>query len=123
MKWSDERWRLHAFREGAEERLGRLQGRFKTISRGYERRRMRPHRALRWGAVLALVIASSAGTYLVLQISPWPAMTTLRHIAAAPSCGAARLVGLAPAIRGQPGYWRFHDADRDNVACEPEPIR
>ncbi|WP_245451207.1 excalibur calcium-binding domain-containing protein [Borborobacter arsenicus] len=32
-----------------------------------------------------------------------------------------RLVGLAPALRGQPGYWRSNDADHDGIACEPWP--
>ncbi|MDN5927768.1 MAG: excalibur calcium-binding domain-containing protein [Hyphomicrobiales bacterium] len=31
----------------------------------------------------------------------------------------ARLVGLAPARRGRPGYWSRHDADSDGTACEP----
>ena len=31
--------------------------------------------------------------------------------AAAPNCAAARAVGLAPAYRGQPGYYPQHDRD------------
>lgn len=41
-----------------------------------------------------------------------------RHLAAAPNCDAARMVGLAPARRGQPGYYPTHDADDDGIACE-----
>ncbi|UVF22038.1 excalibur calcium-binding domain-containing protein [Microvirga terrae] len=46
-----------------------------------------------------------------------------KHIAAVPNCSAARLVGLAPAYKGQPGYWPWHDRDGDNWACEPYPRR
>ncbi|MDF0493124.1 excalibur calcium-binding domain-containing protein [Bradyrhizobium yuanmingense] len=46
-------------------------------------------------------------------------MITLKHIASAPNCDFARLVGLAPARRGEPGYWQHHDRDGDGVACEP----
>jgi hypothetical protein len=45
--------------------------------------------------------------------------TRHRHQAAARSCDASRALGLAPAMRGQPGYWPHLDADRDGVACEP----
>ena len=48
--------------------------------------------------------------------SPWAA---LRHLAAFQNCSAARAVGLAPAHRGEPGYWPTHDADHDGIACEP----
>ncbi|WP_349643612.1 excalibur calcium-binding domain-containing protein [Bradyrhizobium genosp. SA-3] len=40
-------------------------------------------------------------------------MTTLKHIASSPNCDFARLVGLAPARRGEPGYWGRHDRDGD----------
>jgi len=32
-------------------------------------------------------------------------------------------MGLAPARRGQPGYWQKNDADNDGIACEPWPPR
>ncbi|MGI6854387.1 excalibur calcium-binding domain-containing protein [Mesorhizobium sp. 1B3] len=41
------------------------------------------------------------------------------HLAASPNCTAARAVGLAPARRGQPGYWPSHDADNDGIASKP----
>jgi len=46
-------------------------------------------------------------------------LAALRHLAAFPNCTAAGLVGLAPARKGEPGYWPTHDADSDGVACEP----
>jgi hypothetical protein len=61
------------------------------------------------------------GYFMLEMLSPWSLGTTLRHIAAAPNCDAARAVGLAPANRGEPGYWPSHDADRDGIACEPWP--
>ncbi|MDF2370661.1 MAG: excalibur calcium-binding domain-containing protein [Rhizobiaceae bacterium] len=63
--------------------------------------------------VIGLAIGWFLGT------SPWPLKTTLRHYGAAPNCDFARMVGLAPASVGQPGYWNRHDADNDGIACEP----
>ena len=62
--------------------------------------------------------------YIAIKaLSPWPADLTLWHIAAAPNCDAARSIGLAPAFRGQPGYYPSHDADNDGIACEVWPRR
>jgi len=66
---------------------------------------------------IAVIIAVAAWWLFVL--SPWPAMTTLRHLAAFPNCDAARAIGLAPANAGEPGYWPRHDRDGDGIACEP----
>jgi hypothetical protein len=54
-----------------------------------------------------------------LWTSPWPAVTTIRHYIAKSNCDSARAMGLAPARRGQPGYWPSHDRDNDGIACEP----
>ena len=63
-----------------------------------------------FAAIVAFAVVWGLGS------SPWPVMTTLRHIASAPNCGFARLVGLAPARRGEPGYWKRHDRDGDGIA-------
>jgi hypothetical protein len=55
------------------------------------------------------------------NLARWPLSVALRHATAARNCTAARAVGLAPAQRGQPGYYPQHDRDRDGVACEPWP--
>lgn len=60
----------------------------------------------------AYIVYGSIGIHFT---SPW---SLLRHLAAFPNCATARLVGLAPARAGQPGYWPTHDADHDGVACE-----
>ena len=127
-----QRWRGHVReRPGRdpERELSRLQRRFAAVSNRYDRavaRRAALRRvatgARRWGKVLAVAggIALVAwGAMLVL--SPWPPLATLRHVAAAPNCDAARLVRLAPSHRGAPGYWPDHDADGDGIACEPVP--
>ena len=102
------RWRIHHGRD-PERELRSLRCRFRAVSRRYERavvlRRLR-HRAGRW--------ALGAGAAVVLYVglnslSPWPLTVTLRHVAAAPNCNAARAVGLASARKGQPGYWPSHD--------------
>jgi uncharacterized membrane protein len=67
------------------------------------------------------VFLAAAALALYVYMSPWPVAQSLRHLGAMPSCTAARAVGLAPAARGQPGYWPSHDADQDGIACEPNP--
>src|SRR5689334_124191 len=57
--------------------------------------RFRVH-ALAFACWLAIVVG--------FILSPWPPLMTLRHIASAPNCAAAQLVGLAPAREGEPGY-------------------
>jgi hypothetical protein len=111
------RWRPH--REGdpeVERLLTRLQRRFRGVSRRtglYRRRRLfrRPK-----GIILIAIVAEVAIHLLVT--SPWSVGLTLRHLAAAPNCEAARAVGLAPARRGEPGYWASHDRDDDGISCE-----
>jgi hypothetical protein len=49
----------------------------------------------------------------------WSPSMRLRHQMAARNCDAARAVGLAPARRGEPGYYPRHDEDNDGIACEP----
>jgi hypothetical protein len=75
--------------------------------------------------IVAFVALGLAGlSYPVLEkLSRWPLTVALRHAAATPNCTAARAVGLAPAYRGQPGYYPQHDRDRDGIACEPWPRR
>ncbi|MFZ2030116.1 MAG: excalibur calcium-binding domain-containing protein [Vitreimonas sp.] len=41
-----------------------------------------------------------------------------RHLYAARGCAEAAEVGLAPARRGEPGYWPRWDGDHDGVSCE-----
>lgn len=62
--------------------------------------------------------------FLVLYVfisSPWPVGLTMRHMLASPNCASARMAGLAPALKGAPGYYSRHDADGDGIACEPFP--
>lgn len=106
---------------GPEQRLRNLQRRFRAVSARHDRTTK-----LRWAmtaliAIVAILVAYPAIWLLVS--SSWPITTTLRHIASAPNCDFARLVGLAPARRGEPGYWTHHDRDGDGVACEPRPPR
>jgi hypothetical protein len=62
---------------------------------------------------LATVIALS----LYVRTSPYPPDMALRHLIARTGCDSARSVGLAEALRGEPGYHSSHDADGDGVAC------
>lgn len=72
------------------------------------------------GMSLALLLGAGAGgAYVAVDVlSPWPVTTWLQHFAAAEGCGTTRSLGLAPARRGDPGYWSHHDGDDDGIACE-----
>jgi hypothetical protein len=72
------------------------------------------------------ILALAGLSCLLLALAswkPWPLFVTLKHLVAARNCDAARSVGLAPARRGEPGYWAKNDADSDGIACEPWPRR
>jgi hypothetical protein len=108
-----------------EQRLRRLRRRFARVTRPLERadRIRRCRRAATRVAPPLAVVALIAGAGLAAPVwtSPWPPGLTLRHLASGPNCPMARAVGLAPARRGQPGYWPGHDAARDGWSCEPIP--
>jgi hypothetical protein len=83
---------------------------------------LRRPRLPRWAWALMIPVCILGGAWLAMAAaSPWPMSVTVRHLMAAPNCDAARVVGLAPAARGAPGYWSRHDADGDGIACEPWP--
>lgn len=110
--------RLHVRRD-PERESEKLKSRFRKISQRLDaasRRKALLRVSLRIGLVVGLTALLGYG---VLSLYPWPASTTLRHLAASPNCDAARAVGLAPAKAGQPGYWLRHDRDADGIACEP----
>ena len=110
-------------RRNPEVALGLLNRRFRRVSRRSERR-ARSLRVVRGALKPTVIVLGLALVFAVgLSFSPWPPLLTLRHIAAAPNCAAARAVGLAPAYRGEPGYYPSHDRDDDGVACEPWPVR
>jgi hypothetical protein len=79
-------------------------------------------RQLARDTALAVAILVMLGVVLYLPLSKVrlnSPVDAIQHLASAPNCTMARLVGVAPARRGHPGYWSSHDADRDGVACEP----
>ena len=106
----------------AEAALRRLHRRFAKVSRRLDRRSRAGQRTW-WALVIATVFIGALGGYALAApgSSAWGPLTTLRHLAAEPNCAAARAVGLAPARRGEPGYWPQHDRDSDGIACEPWP--
>ena len=112
-----------ADRNTADEKALRLKNRFREVSsKSFRGRSSEAFRA--WTPLLAMafVLAFLSLTYWALPFfSPWSRSVTLLHLASAPNCVAARSVGLAPANRGEPGYWPKHDADNDGIACEPWP--
>ena len=109
-----------------ELRLKQINARFKAATPGRYWRHWRPSVP---AVLISIMVIGAVGAVLVLPQTHLadPAMADMsikdraRHLLAAPNCSVARLVGLAPARRGEPGYWDDHDADRDGVACEPIP--
>ena len=86
--------------------------------------RPRQRLELKWSPEFLLVIPVVAVLGLVglkFASSPWPVSMTFKHMLAVRNCAAVRSVGLAPAYRGEPGYYAHHDSDGDGWACEPWP--
>jgi hypothetical protein len=102
-----------------------LNGRFSRITRRYERamaRRRHRSTAKRYAFRALVGAAIGASIYSAIWLtSPWPVGLTIKHVVAGINCNSARTVGLAPAGRGNPGYWSRNDADNDGIACEPWP--
>jgi hypothetical protein len=67
-------------------------------------------------AVLSTAAGISSFTLVWCWLSnPWTVAQTLKHLAAFPNCFATEMVGLAPANKGQPGYWSHNDPEGDGV--------
>ncbi|WP_299441788.1 excalibur calcium-binding domain-containing protein [uncultured Rhodospira sp.] len=106
----------------ARERKARaLRKRFERVSHRIERPARRRRLLLRLSRIAIPVFLVLAGYLWMSVLSPWPPWQTLRHIAAMPGCAYARSVDVAPADRGEPGYWPWLDADNDGIACEAFP--
>lgn len=106
-------------REDRDVHAAALRRQFARASSPYFRRRAVRNFLRRPPISIVLFVAAFTLTVAGFVASPWPPGETLRHIAAAPDCNAARAMTLAPARRGEPGYYERHDADNDGVACEP----
>src|SRR3712207_602481 len=102
-----QRWRVRRGweTEAEGETALRLARRFRGVWHKHDRAARR--RCL-WRRARRPLLAAMAVVILVawaLGTSPWPAMVTLRHYVASFNCALARMVGLSPAMAGQPGYW------------------
>jgi hypothetical protein len=108
-----------------EAEIRHLNRRFSKITRRYERAIARGrHRLMVMRYISRALIGAAVGASIYLAIwlmSPWPVGLTIKHVVAGINCKSARTVGLAPARRGNPGYWPRNDADNDGIACEPWP--
>jgi hypothetical protein len=109
---------VHSDSAGAEKRLRDLKENFNKVSNRWDRGPRLKRFFLQLGLMIAVSICSFGFFWYLANSSPWPVGLTLKHLAASPSCTAARMIGLAPARKGQPGYWSHLDADHDGIACE-----
>lgn len=101
---------------GSERRLRRLQARF---------RRARPHSQpsiLTWNLFWLLtacgLLFAASYAFGSASLDFGSPVVAARHYVAIGNCQTASYVGLAPARRGEPGYWPTNDRDKDGVACE-----
>jgi hypothetical protein len=119
----------HRERRGGVERLNRTTLRAANERAGWRmqfvrraERRLRLQAGPQWSKrIVIAVVALAAASLAVQALSPWPLLVTVRHVLAGYNCDTARMVGLAPARRGMPGYWLSRDADGDGISCEPWP--
>lgn len=79
-----------------------------------------------WYTTVLLAGALAAGAFWIaselLETTRLVDGTAVRQISYVPNCTAARVMGVAPIYRGQPGYRPGLDADNDGIACEPYPF-
>jgi hypothetical protein len=79
-----------------------------------------------WAPPISIGVIIGAGAFLIADrmdrqpATPTEVVQPLSAVSYA-NCDAARAAGAAPLYRGQPGYSRRLDADRDGIACEPAP--
>ena len=106
----------------ADKRLRALKSAFGAVSARWDRT-FGAREFFRLACTFALI---AIGTFVVtwyLVNSPWPVGVTLKHLAAFPNCEAAEMVGLAPARRGQPGYWKRNDTYGEGISCKESKWR
>ena len=135
----------HSLRPGSEERVDSLRQRFAALGAQYDwrfdswRAPWRRRQLIAFylvPAALGVAIAfgglalydtvrrSEAAPLLSSTIisgaepSSYSVSLEQRHLYAARGCKEAEEVGLAPARRGEPGYWPQWDGDHDGVSCE-----
>ncbi|RUM95330.1 excalibur calcium-binding domain-containing protein [Pseudaminobacter arsenicus] len=115
---------LHSFPRQPPDRethLRKINRRFAGVSRRVDRRRERRWYLRNWKLIAAVLAFAGICGWSIAETDVRSVSGGVRHVLAAPNCSMTRLVGLAPALRGQPGYWRSNDADHDGIACEPWP--
>jgi hypothetical protein len=107
---------------GAEKRLHALKSAFGEVSARWDR----TFGAREFFRLTGLFAVTAIGTFAFawyLLSSPWPVGVTLKHLAAFPNCEVAEMVGLAPARRGQPGYWKHNDTYGEGISCKESKWR
>jgi hypothetical protein len=100
-------------------RLKRIQRRFRAIRNHADRAAKMRLFSRRFIKPMLFGLLIGGAILLAFQFSPWPMGTTIRHLLSRTNCDSARAMGLAPALRGEPGYWQKLDRDNDGIACEP----
>ncbi|WP_052750966.1 excalibur calcium-binding domain-containing protein [Hyphomicrobium sp. GJ21] len=106
-------------RQGQEAAARRNQSSLGLAKARFSLRALKPYLLSRWTA-WGLMIGTLLG---LASISPWTPTPPLLHALARRNCATASELGLAPAQRGELGYWESNDRDADGIACEAWPRR
>ncbi len=64
------------------------------------------------------VVIASISLSIYIRTSPFPMQVTIAHMMSMSGCAMTRHLGLAPAVKGAPGYHVRNDANGNGVACE-----
>ncbi len=67
--------------------------------------------------LLIAAFIGGGGAFGVLAADMGSIELAARHLAAAPHCETAKLAGMAPAVRGEAGYWAHNDPANEGVSC------
>ena len=110
---------VHAGRD-LEAELRRLKGRFRAVSRRYERA-IELRRSRTWAAVTIERAIVAGALYGTMMAAAPGADHHAQACGSDPELRCRRAMGLTPARGGQPGYYCWHDRDRDGIAFEPWP--
>ncbi|MFQ6553805.1 excalibur calcium-binding domain-containing protein [Aestuariibius insulae] len=68
--------------------------------------------------LLLPLVVLSISLSIYIRTSPFPMQVTIAHLMSMSGCRMTQHLGLAPAVKGAPGYHARNDANGNGVACE-----
>ncbi len=107
--------------DGAEASIRAIQRQMRQDAK--QNRRRQPAEPFPFGQVVMTMLLCAGGAAGGLMLRDDAARfgsyeLAAKHEASIVSCEVVRKLELAPAAKGQPGYWAHLDVDKDGWACE-----